>query len=229
MSTSSAQSTVQDPAVCLVSDRCGPALQHDRFIWADDGQHVTSLVQAAPATFGAAIVFGPPSGGAGAPLNTFELRVNHTAMPSTLATFSDFAIGTVKMTQMPDSDWQAYFWTANLLHAVERCMMARWLHGDNATLPLDIEVNVRALRHTGRIQSLLTCVLIRELRALHSPGRGHPTHPPTRSTRAGVTDTCSSLLQSHCVLCAEAGASFCSRIGEPCRIGTFVVGGSGVR
>lgn len=131
--------------MCLTSDRCGPTLHHNRFIWADDGQHVTSLVQAAPATFGAAIVFGPPSGGAGAPLDTFELRVNHTAMPSTLATFSDFAIGTVKMTQMPDSDWQAYFWTANLLHAVERSMMARWLDGDNATLPLDVEVNVRAL------------------------------------------------------------------------------------
>lgn len=128
--------------MCPTSKRCGPRLQRDRFIWADDGDHVTSLVLAAPAAFGAAVVFGPPSGGPGAPLDTYELRVNHTAMPSTLETFSDFAIGTVKFTQLPDGDWQRYFWTANLLHAVERSMMARWLEGDNATQPLDIEANV---------------------------------------------------------------------------------------
>eukprot|EP00892_Ulva_mutabilis_P002745 jgi/Ulvmu1/12471/UM009_0123.1 len=133
----------EDAEGCPTDPRCGPALLSSRFVWADDGDAVTEVVLANPSTFGAAIVFGDPSGGTGAPLDTFELRVNHTSMPSTLTTFSDFAVGTVKMTQLPDSDWHRYFWATNLLHAVERSLMARWLHGDNATVPLDVGANVK--------------------------------------------------------------------------------------
>lgn len=148
---------MQDADSCPGNDACGPAVQRTRFIWADDADHVTRLVMASPSTFGAAVVFEPPSGGPGAPLDTFELRVNHTSMPSTLTTFSDFAIGTVKLTQLPDSDWMRYFWASNLLHAVERCLMAQWLQGENATLPLDIEANVRS--------AWATCALV--LRGFH--------------------------------------------------------------
>jgi hypothetical protein len=131
---------IQDGHVCETDLECAPAVAKHRFDWAH-AEDVESLVVSNPGKYTAAVVFDLPEEPE-APLGNFTLRVNHTAMPATAKRFSDVSVGTVTLSASPNSDWQSYFWTVNLQHAVERSLMALQLQGPDVDNPVDVAINV---------------------------------------------------------------------------------------
>jgi hypothetical protein len=140
-------------AKCQGNPLCTRRLLSHQVAWAPSATEVDSTLRAHPAVFTAAVVFHDERA------LSYTLRMNHSSLPSTRHLFSDVDVGTLRLSQEPDTDWKRYYLFANLQLAIDRSLMAEYLSGgveeweggggggvgggEGRVTPLGVHVNVR--------------------------------------------------------------------------------------